>query len=68
MATSLGISTVMEGVETEQQAELLNKIGCNCAQGFLYDPPMDEEKFLQRRKRGKYRSLSEMLALIQSGV
>ena len=29
---------------------------------------MEKEKFLQRRKDGKYRSLSEMLALIQSGV
>lgn len=68
MATSLGISTVMEGVETEQQAELLNKIGCNCAQGFLYDPPMEREKFLQRRKRGRYRSLSELLSTFQSGI
>ncbi len=68
MAESLGISTVMEGVETVQQAELLNKIGCNCAQGFLYDPPMEREKFLQRRKRGRYRSLSELLSTFQSGI
>jgi diguanylate cyclase (GGDEF)-like protein len=61
MARSLGISVVVEGVETVQQAEFLNEIGCNCAQGFLYDPPMIREKFLKKLGVGSYRSLKELL-------
>lgn len=34
MADQLGLEMVMEGVETEAQAELLKKMGCRIAQGF----------------------------------
>ena len=35
MADQLGLEMVMEGVETEAQAELLKKMGCRIAQGFF---------------------------------
>ncbi|MFZ5747344.1 MAG: putative bifunctional diguanylate cyclase/phosphodiesterase [Pseudomonadota bacterium] len=41
MARSLGLSVIAEGVETEQQLELLAKDGCNYYQGFLCAPPVD---------------------------
>ena len=40
MAQSLGLSTVAEGVETQQQAKRLTELGVNYVQGFFYSPPL----------------------------
>ena len=45
MADQLGLEMVMEGVETEAQADLLKKMGCRIAQGFLYYRPMPIEEY-----------------------
>jgi PAS domain S-box-containing protein len=37
---SLGMMTVAEGVETEEQADILLRLGCELAQGWLYGRPM----------------------------
>lgn len=42
MAEALGLSAVMEGVETAEQADFLREIGCPQVQGFLYARPMPE--------------------------
>ena len=43
MAHSLGVDVVAEGVETEQQALELKRLGCHRAQGFLLGRPMPPE-------------------------
>ena len=40
MVTSLGIDTVCEGVETEEQVRFLQEIGCSKLQGYYYSKPM----------------------------
>lgn len=47
MINELGLDMIAEGVETEEQAELLKSYGCNKAQGFLYYRPMPMEEFEQ---------------------
>jgi EAL domain-containing protein (putative c-di-GMP-specific phosphodiesterase class I) len=39
LAASLGMKTVAEGVETEEQLELLRTLGCDAVQGYLVSPP-----------------------------
>ena len=38
-ARSLGITTIAEGVETEEQLEVLRADGCNEVQGYLFSRP-----------------------------
>jgi len=40
IARSLGLHTVAEGVETQQQLECLRKLGCQTAQGFYFSRPL----------------------------
>jgi diguanylate cyclase (GGDEF)-like protein/PAS domain S-box-containing protein len=45
MAHKLGIKTIAEGVETEQQRDLLESFGCDYMQGFLYSPAVPAKEF-----------------------
>ncbi|MGG7568674.1 sensor domain-containing protein [Rhodovulum sp. DZ06] len=47
IAETLGIATVAEGVETEEQARLLRELGCDVLQGYLFSRPVDEAGFLR---------------------
>ena len=40
LASSLGISTVAEGIETQDQHNVLLAIGCTTGQGYLYNRPL----------------------------
>ncbi|WP_460840312.1 GGDEF/EAL domain-containing response regulator [Noviherbaspirillum agri] len=41
---NLGLSVIAEGVEDEQQANVLAALGCPLAQGYLFAPPMTAEQ------------------------
>jgi EAL domain-containing protein (putative c-di-GMP-specific phosphodiesterase class I) len=40
LSRSLGISTTAEGVETEEQFDLVRDEGCTEVQGFIFSPPL----------------------------
>ena len=44
LGQSLGLATVAEGVETEEQAHMLLWLGCELGQGWLYGRPEDADK------------------------
>jgi len=44
-ARKLGMQTLAEGVETQEQAEALIRLGCSVCQGFLYARPLSSLDF-----------------------
>lgn len=46
MAHEIGIKTVAEGVETEEQVSFLRQSGCDYIQGYYYSKPLPEEEFV----------------------
>ena len=67
VAHKLGIHTLCEGMETEEQKEFLKDIGCELAQGFLYHRPEGLETIFDRLNIGipipKWESSEERIAL-----
>jgi diguanylate cyclase (GGDEF)-like protein len=47
LAHALGLEVVAEGVETEQQRDILVRLQCEQLQGFLFAKPMPAAEFLQ---------------------
>ena len=44
----MGIRTIAEGVETEEQFLMLRKMGCAQAQGYLFSRPLPQEEYEQK--------------------
>lgn len=45
MAQKMNLKTVAEGVETQSQLEILQDLGCDEVQGYLFSPPVPEQEF-----------------------
>ncbi|MFU8837987.1 MAG: EAL domain-containing protein [Thiohalomonadaceae bacterium] len=52
LATSLGLNTVAEGVESEQQRDFLRSHGCTAYQGYLFGRPLEQLAFRQGLQSG----------------
>ncbi len=48
LADSLGLTTIAEGVENEQQRKIINELGCDTIQGYLISRPLPREEFEER--------------------
>ena len=51
IAKNLGLSTVMEGVETPEQLHLLKNMGAQKIQGYLFSQPVVAELAIELRKK-----------------
>lgn len=47
MAEGLGIRVICEGVETKEQVEMLQQIGCRYVQGYYYSKPIPAKEFVK---------------------
>ena len=45
MMTELGLPSIVEGVETQEQCDFLSQIGCSYFQGYLFARPISVEEF-----------------------
>jgi diguanylate cyclase (GGDEF)-like protein len=56
LGRSLGMDVVAEGVETKEQLELLQKLGCTFGQGHLFGEPVTAPRYLEmlvEQQRGR---------------
>ncbi|HVI29454.1 GGDEF domain-containing phosphodiesterase [Hansschlegelia sp.] len=70
MADNLGVDTVAEGVETEEQLDFVISHGCTYAQGYLFGRPMAADAFeawYANRLVSELRALAERAAPDLSG-
>jgi EAL domain-containing protein (putative c-di-GMP-specific phosphodiesterase class I) len=51
LARRLGLRTVAEGIETAEQLEILQQLGCELGQGYLFATPMLAKQWLQWMER-----------------
>ena len=47
LADALNIKVIAEGIETVEQGNILNNLGCNEAQGYYFGKPMPLEEFTE---------------------
>jgi len=57
LARAFNLTTVAEGVETQQQLDFLWHVGCNQSQGYLHSKPVPGAEFAQLLEHGKGRML-----------
>ena len=55
IAKAKQIKTLAEGVETQEQADMLHTMGCDYAQGFLYGQPMTAKEMEQLLRKHQQR-------------
>ena len=53
MVHHLGISTVVEGVETEENDRMIHEMGCDFGQGYYYSRPIPAQEFSERFMQGR---------------
>jgi diguanylate cyclase (GGDEF)-like protein/PAS domain S-box-containing protein len=56
MAHKLGLRVIAEGVETEQQRRLLERVGCDYGQGYLFSRPVPAHEFEQILQEAVFRT------------
>ena len=54
MAKALNMSTLTEGVETEEAYQFLRENGCEQIQGYLFGRPMPDSELYEKLKAGLY--------------
>ena len=53
IADTYGLNVVAEGIETEEQVEVLRSLGCQDGQGYHFARPMPAEEFSRLLERGR---------------
>ena len=43
----MGSKVIIEGIETEEQRNFLQRVDCDMVQGFIFSPPLDEQDFIK---------------------
>ena len=54
MATSLGVDTICEGVETDEQVDFLQEIGCSKMQGYYFFKPAPADHIIRKYLEEQY--------------
>ncbi len=66
MTRWLNTQIIAEGVETAEQADFMESLGCYYIQGYYYSEPLLKETFLKKLKQTNHEPLSPALNLIRT--
>ena len=61
LANEIGMRTLCEGVETDEQAAFLESADCGRLQGYLYGKPLSREELLEKIKKGELELSNDVL-------
>ena len=61
LADQIGMKTLCEGVETDEQAKFLEEASCGRLQGYLYGKPLSYDELLEKIQKGEYNISKEKL-------
>ena len=62
MAKQIGMKTLSEGVETKEEADFLESIGCGRLQGYLYGKPLPYEELKALIDKGTLKLSKDILS------
>ena len=68
MSTNLDITVLAEGVETKEQVDLLQGIGCDQVQGYYYARPMPEDELFEQLKKKSRTSIKSSECFSQQKI
>lgn len=63
LANRLGMKTLTEGVETQQEADFLERIGCGRLQGYLFGKPVPLADFEDKIASGEFKITENILKI-----
>ena len=62
LGAALGKFVIAEGIERSEQLDLLEAVGCDAGQGYMFARPMDGADFVQWARQWRQRPLQSMIA------
>jgi len=53
MSKKLGVKTIVEGIETRNQVEFIQKLKCDMIQGYYYSKPISKNDFEEYMEKNR---------------
>ena len=67
LANELGMPVIAEGVETEEDIEMLRRVGCQMVQGYYYSKPVSVEDYEEFLKGYSYGDMDSIIEKVRNG-
>ena len=66
LANELGMPVIAEGVETEEDLEMLKRVGCQIVQGYYFSKPLSIDDYEEFLKNYTYGDMDEIISRMRA--
>ena len=66
LANELGMPVIAEGVETEEDLEMLKRVGCQIVQGYYFSKPLSVEAYEEFLKGYSYGDMDSIISKVRN--